>query len=211
MAFNWQTFRTRALTSLVFVAVMACGLLVSTWTFFLLFAFVHVGCWIEYQRLVGRFVPSYAGITPLHKYGVILAGMGMLMYATQGTLSLFGVSLSAVGFWICLVCLVALPLAEILFARKLEAVNIAWSALGLLYISLSLTLYMHLRSGDIWRPEGGSFSELGGRLAQVSGFLVPLIIIASIWINDTMAYLVGSMIGRTPFSKISPKKTWEVR
>jgi phosphatidate cytidylyltransferase len=24
-----------------------------------------------------------------------------------------------------------------------------------------------------------------------------------------MAYLVGSMIGKTPFSKISPKKTWE--
>lgn len=24
-----------------------------------------------------------------------------------------------------------------------------------------------------------------------------------------MAYIVGSMIGKTPFSKISPKKTWE--
>jgi len=36
-----------------------------------------------------------------------------------------------------------------------------------------------------------------------------LIIIFSIWINDTMAYIVGSLIGRTPFSKISPKKTWE--
>lgn len=30
-----------------------------------------------------------------------------------------------------------------------------------------------------------------------------------IWMNDTMAYLVGSFIGKTPFSKISPKKTWE--
>ena len=34
-------------------------------------------------------------------------------------------------------------------------------------------------------------------------------IIFSIWINDTMAYVVGSLIGKTPFSKISPKKTWE--
>jgi len=209
MAFNWQTFRTRALTALVFVAVMACGLLVSTWTFFLLFSMVHFGCWIEYQKLVGRFVPDYAGITPLHKYGVILAGWGMLMYATQGSLTLFGVSVAAIGFWLCLICLIALPLAEILFARKLEATNIAWSTLGLLYISLSLTLYMHLRSGDLWRPEGGMFDALGGRLAQVSGYLMPLIVMASIWINDTMAYLVGSMIGRTPFSKISPKKTWE--
>lgn len=39
--------------------------------------------------------------------------------------------------------------------------------------------------------------------------VIPLFIIFSIWINDTMAYLVGSFIGKTPFSKISPKKTWE--
>ncbi len=37
----------------------------------------------------------------------------------------------------------------------------------------------------------------------------PAFIIFSIWINDTMAYIVGSLIGKTPFSKISPKKTWE--
>ena len=39
--------------------------------------------------------------------------------------------------------------------------------------------------------------------------LLPCGIIFSIWINDTMAYIVGSLIGKTPFSSISPKKTWE--
>jgi phosphatidate cytidylyltransferase len=39
--------------------------------------------------------------------------------------------------------------------------------------------------------------------------LFPCAIIFSIWVNDTMAYFVGSFIGKTPFSKISPKKTWE--
>ena len=39
--------------------------------------------------------------------------------------------------------------------------------------------------------------------------LLPCVAILSIWINDTMAYIVGSWIGKTPFSKISPKKTWE--
>jgi phosphatidate cytidylyltransferase len=37
----------------------------------------------------------------------------------------------------------------------------------------------------------------------------PVIIIFSIWINDTMAYLVGSLIGKTPLTPVSPKKTWE--
>src|SRR5262249_18343497 len=36
-----------------------------------------------------------------------------------------------------------------------------------------------------------------------------LITICAIWINDTMAYIVGSLIGKTPLTAISPKKTWE--
>jgi phosphatidate cytidylyltransferase len=39
--------------------------------------------------------------------------------------------------------------------------------------------------------------------------IIPCGIIFSIWINDTMAYIVGSFIGKNPLSKISPKKTWE--
>jgi phosphatidate cytidylyltransferase len=38
---------------------------------------------------------------------------------------------------------------------------------------------------------------------------IPLLIIVSVWVNDTMAYLVGSVIGRHPLSSISPNKTWE--
>ena len=41
------------------------------------------------------------------------------------------------------------------------------------------------------------------------GRILPLIIIFSIWINDTMAYITGSLIGKTPFSSVSPKKTIE--
>jgi phosphatidate cytidylyltransferase len=39
--------------------------------------------------------------------------------------------------------------------------------------------------------------------------LIPCSIVFSIWINDTMAYIVGSLFGKRPLSKISPKKTWE--
>jgi phosphatidate cytidylyltransferase len=39
--------------------------------------------------------------------------------------------------------------------------------------------------------------------------MVPILVIVTVWVNDTMAYIVGSFIGRTPISPISPKKTWE--
>ncbi|RYY60545.1 MAG: phosphatidate cytidylyltransferase, partial [Chitinophagaceae bacterium] len=51
MAFHWQTFRTRALTAILFVAVMAAGLFISKWGFLLLFTVVHFGGWAEFLRL----------------------------------------------------------------------------------------------------------------------------------------------------------------
>ncbi len=56
---------------------------------------------------------------------------------------------------------------------------------------------------------GINFFEDDGYIIPNYLFVFPCTIIFSIWINDTMAYLVGSFIGKTPFSKISPKKTWE--
>ena len=41
------------------------------------------------------------------------------------------------------------------------------------------------------------------------GYAIPLVLIVTIWVNDSMAYLVGSVIGKTPLSAISPNKTWE--
>jgi len=54
MAFNWKTFNTRALTALVFVAVMMAGLLLNHWSFFVLFSVVHFGCWWEYFKLTEK-------------------------------------------------------------------------------------------------------------------------------------------------------------
>ena len=75
------------------------------------------------------------------------------------------------------------------------------AALGWLYISLCWGMMLGLRQ------EGMIFK--GDFLFADFGRIYPLILISSIWINDTMAYVVGSFIGKTPFSKISPKKTWE--
>jgi phosphatidate cytidylyltransferase len=136
MAINITTLRTRALTALIFVAVMLLGLFWNEWTFIVLFLIIHFGCWVEFIRLLKKIHGS--------KFAV-------------------------------------------------------FSLLGLLYITLPVAVMIWLRLAGIGTAETNNINPL----------LIPCAIIFSIWINDTMAYLVGSLIGKTPFSKISPKKTWE--
>src|SRR5882724_2688874 len=200
MTFNKQTFQTRTLTAAVFVAVMLLGLLWSHWSFFILFSIIHFGCWIEYQKLIGKIDPDYAKITPLHKYGVMLAGWCVLLYFANDTVSLFGLRLHEIGWWLGLLFVFVLPIIEILFAGNLQLKNIGYSALGLLYISLSWGLMIDLR-----HPESFNFLNTSVDF----GRFPPMLLIGSIWINDTMAYIVGSLIGKRPLSPISPKKTWE--
>jgi phosphatidate cytidylyltransferase len=68
---------------------------------------------------------------------------------------------------------------------------------GVIYISIPIALLMVMRLND--------YSIYSDNYLKI----LPCGIIFSIWINDTMAYLVGSFIGKNPLSKISPKKTWE--
>ena len=133
-----ETLKTRALTAVVFVAVMLTGLLWNRWSFIVLFTIVHFGCWYEFIKLM------------------------RLIYGNR---------------------------------------YVKYCLLGVLYITMPILMLVSLRLLDIFGNSGIIKADMG--------YILPCTIIFSIWINDTMAYLVGSIIGKTPFSKISPKKTWE--
>jgi phosphatidate cytidylyltransferase len=204
MALNVKTFKTRSLTAVVFVVVMLTGLLWNHWAFFILFSIIHFGCWTEYQKLVGLIDPDYTTITPFHKYGVKLAGWCLMLYFTNDRFSILGMHLHEFGWWLGLLFIFILPIIELLFAKEIKPKNIGYSAIGLIYISLAWGLLMDLRSSFILPTRAGhSISP------ETWGKLITCALIFSIWINDTMAYIVGSLIGKTQYSKISPKKTWE--
>lgn len=211
MAFNWQTFRTRALTAILFAVIMLIGLLWNQWSFLVLFSIIHFGCWFEYQKLVGLIDPGYKTINPFHKYGVMIGGYGLMLFFTDSWYVTETVSLHSIGWVLALIALFTIPLTELLFSKNIVLKNMAHSFFGLLYISLSWALLLNIRSGAMWLPHNGgdTFTNISTLLAKISGYVVPLIIIGSIWVNDTMAYIVGSLIGKTPLSAISPKKTWE--
>ena len=197
MAFNLQTFKTRALTAVVFVLVMLGGLLWNQWSFLILFSIIHFGCWIEYQKLVGLIEAEYQQIKPLHKYGVMLIGWGMMLWMTDTSYHLGTISVAVIGWSIFWIGIILFIVSELLLIKNIKPRLWAHSIMGLVYISLSWALMMRL------------WNNMNGTVVDSYAWMMPVLLIASIWINDTMAYVVGSFIGKTPLSPISPKKTWE--
>lgn len=203
MAFNWPTFRTRALTAIVFAAVMLAGLLWNHWSFLVLFSVIHFGCWWEYLRLIEKIYT-----TTLHIYtklGLMLMGYAIMLWFCGPAYNIAGYGLKENFSFPFSLAGVILLVMGIFQKTPVVLKSFAVAALGLLYISLSWGLMIDLRdAGSVGiDAEGGEF------LKSDRGYIIPMLIIFSIWINDTMAYIVGSLIGRTPLSKISPKKTWE--
>lgn len=200
MAFNWQTFKTRTLTAIIFAAVMLTGLLWNHWSFFILFSIIHFGCWWEYLKLTEKIYN--ASFHPYTKLGMMVMGYGLMLwfcspvfqinnYGLKENLSL---PVSAAGF--------ALLLIGIFQKNTIQLKSFGMAMLGVLYISLSWGLMMDLYGIETENP-------LIMKEQRVYQIYFPIIVIGSMWVNDTMAYLVGSFIGKTPLSKISPKKTWE--
>lgn len=195
MALNRRTFETRSLTAAIFVVVMLAGMLISHWTFFLFFSIIHFGCWVEYQKLVRLIDKEYQSISELHRYGIMIAGWCIMLYFTNNDFRFGDFVLHSIGWWLALMFAFLLPITELLFAPNIYPRNIGYSAMGLLYISLSCGLMVDML--------------IFPSIPFMSTPLMPLVIIACMWINDTMAYMVGSLIGKTPLTAISPKKTWE--
>ena len=139
MALDLQTFRTRALSAIIFVVVMLGAIFYSINSFIILFLIVHTGCYIEYHKLVKKTAAIHT-----------------------------------------------------------STAKVLYDLFGLAYMTISFFAITHLASAH-WA------SVLG----TTQYYVLPMLVIVSIWINDTMAYIVGSFIGKTPLSALSPKKTWE--
>jgi phosphatidate cytidylyltransferase len=188
------------MTAIVFVAVMLTGLFWNHWSFFILFTIIHFGCWWEYLQLTEK-IQNHR-IHLYSKIGFMLMGYGIMLWFcgdryhinNYGLRENISLPLSLAGFLLLLI--------GIFQKQAVQLKSFSMAAMGLIYISLCWGLMMDLyqHEFDIRFP--------GRMVAPAAGFF-PILVIFSIWINDTMAYIVGSLIGKTPLTPISPKKTWE--
>ena len=201
MALNRKTFQTRALTAIIFAVVMLTGLLWNQWSFLLLFSVIHFGCWWEYLKIIEKVRKTVFHI--YIKLGLMTLGYGIMLLFCASSFQIQGYGLkenlslpvSCAGF--------AILVIGIFQKLAVQPKALAVAALGFLYISLPWGLMLVLNRYSVQDVYGASVVDV----KYLAG--LPVFVIATIWINDTMAYIVGSLIGKTPLSKISPKKTWE--
>jgi phosphatidate cytidylyltransferase len=212
VALNKEVFKTRALTAVIFAVVMLGGLLWNMWSFLLLVSVIHFGCWFEYLKITEVTYKTEIDIVIKYFFAIV----GFTLFLVLGAKGIggdiwgvyFGVEISyKVLLWLIMfVCL----LIFIFQNKQISNAAKKMMMLGFVYISIPLALFLHVRLFMFLNIElvNGNLPE--GELPDIlEGKLIPCTIIFSIWINDTMQYIVGSLIGKTPFSKISPKKTWE--
>jgi len=179
MALHMPTFLKRTGSAIVFGIIMLGGLLWNVYAFAALAALILVLCLHEYLKLVKLITPNTYRPSWL-PVAVQLTGLAFL---AAGFYSHYGAN-----YLPALFCLPVLLVLLVGLNEKPSMATAFQGVTGLVYIVTPLVLLVEMR---------------------MQSYLLPLGLIVMIWVNDTMAYIVGSFIGKTPFSPISPKKTWE--
>jgi phosphatidate cytidylyltransferase len=196
MAFNFSVFRVRALSALVFVIIMLGGLVWNNYSFFLLFIVIAMGCLFEYQKLIALVYPNYTNISLIHKWGMYLLAGGIMFTLSSKILPFNGQIFKLMGTIVVPILLVIMVVGDVV-SKRISLQNWAITIAGLVYIPMGLSLFYQIKN----IPVSGYNKNMD--------FVIPLLIMVAVWINDTMAYLIGSIIGKTQISAVSPNKTWE--
>ena len=196
MALNFSVLKVRTISAVIFAAIMIGGILWNQWSFFALFTIIQLGCLFEYQKLMRIIFPVYGAINKVHQWGVLVLGVFTTVALASLPYAFKGVPLTNYATYGIIGVAVIILLAD-LVSKKINFKSLLVSAVGIIYISMGLSLIFQLRA------------LMSNTFVGDIGYTIPLILIVTIWINDTAAYLVGSLIGRRPLSSISPNKTWE--
>lgn len=196
MALNFSVLKVRTISAVIFAAIMIGGILWNQWSFFALFTIIQLGCLFEYQKLMRIIFPVYGAINKVHQWGVLVLGVFTTVALASLPYAYKGLPLTNYATYGIIGVAVIILLAD-LVSKKINFKSLLVSAVGIIYISMGLSLIFQLRA------------LMSNTFVGDIGYTIPLILIVTIWINDTAAYLVGSLIGRRPLSSISPNKTWE--
>lgn len=186
MPLNMPTFYKRTGSAIVFGAIMLTGLLWDNkWPFLALICLINTLALREYFRLMQKIDKESYWPAWLPVKIQVLSLIILLTFSIKKEPQVERVLWLL--FYLLPLAMPALMMGTTLFKRT-SLMALLQSIGGIFYITLPIIMLQYMRAHDM---------------------ALPIALITMIWINDTMAYIVGSFIGKTPFSPISPKKTWE--
>lgn len=186
-----NNFIQRAVTGVLFVIVLVGCILYSPLSFGILFTIISALSVHEFAQLVSK-----SGEVSINKTITALGGaylfLALMSFCTQQ-------SVGARVFLPYLGLLLYMMITELYLKKKNPTGNWAYSMLSQLYVALPFALLNVLAFQN--SPETSSVTY---------NPILPLSIFVFIWLSDTGAYCVGSLIGKHRlFECISPKKSWE--
>ncbi|MCC6818457.1 MAG: phosphatidate cytidylyltransferase [Bacteroidia bacterium] len=189
-----NNFIQRALTGIVFVAVVVGATMYNQYAFLALLLFISiVGVW-EYFRIV-----TQNQLGKVHYLYIMLSAFIVMIPAID------------IRLLVLLPLIFALTAMHVLLTRERTWQNIGNLFIVLFYIPLPLMMFYH----SIYGSEALIFNnhQLCCRTQEAirsSGGFKALNLFILIWSSDTFAYLAGRAFGkRKLFESVSPKKTWE--
>lgn len=178
-----SVLKTRAITGAIFSIIVLALLIKSSLTATILLTIIAILSSYEYGRLVYHESKVLKIATVIVSALVPIAIIWNMAFGSQLYMILLYFSLA----WAILNIANLYTTKNIIPHKKMGIIVSA------LYIGIPIGLFISLiNSFDVY------------------DYLLPVGIIVLIWMSDSMAYVVGSRIGKTKlFSSVSPNKTWE--
>lgn len=186
---NLSNLKTRILSGIVFIAVLIIGIIFNQYIFVCVFAVILA---LGLQELYGLLKKNdNTQISSLlNIVGGLLLFIGSFLYFSNYIQSL-------IVFVPFVIYLLILFISELYLKYANPIKSLAYSLLGQIYLALPFSLLSYIVFNYSANTQSFQYAYI-------------LAMFLFIWINDSFAYLFGSMFGKNMmFERISPKKSWE--
>ena len=185
-----KNFIIRAVTGVLFVAVLVGCILFNSLSFGVLFLIISALTVIEYGQLINKYTDAHINIyiTALGAGYLFMAFMSYNTYMTNASVFLPYVLL-----------LLYMMISELYLKRENPIGNWAHTMLSQVYIALPFALLNVISFQNDFVSSEVTYNPI-----------IPLSVFIFLWMSDTGAYCIGTLIGKHRlFKRISPKKSWE--
>lgn len=185
-----KNFIQRAITGLIFVAVLIGCIVGGPLSFGLLFCLISALATAEFCNLMNQ----QEGVK-INRNICVLGSAALFLCFFY-----YGMNPAETGIFIpYLIIIIYLMISELYLKKEHPLNSWAYAMFSQAYVGLPFALLNVL-----------AFQSIGTESMSQYLYILPLSIFIFNWVNDTGAYCTGMLLGKHPlFKRISPKKSWE--